>query len=203
MRDCQRSMLLFQCKSLVWSRTAVVSAITLLTALLLSSCSQLSNKSSTTGSNDPFDGFDIEVRIDGQPTIHREEIALADVAGVHGRKTNWKAAAPSNGKPCFEFRVANAEALGVVKDSELQIIEYRTDREHYRWRDFKTKPDARMLPPYSSKLIEPGKSYCPTEYFLTERLTFGRLPAGLYYVALRVGGTKRWDRQEILLEVKD
>ena len=151
-----------------------------------------------------FEGYDIEVLIDGQPTVKTEAVPMVDSEGVAGRTVTWRAAVPSqNGKPCFEVRVKNPEYLGAPANSDLIIVEPRFDREQYRWRNFRTKPDPRYLPPYGGMLIEPGKPYCPTQYFLTERLTFPRLPAGDYYVAVRVGGKQSWDQQEILFTVEE
>jgi hypothetical protein len=144
-------------------------------------------------------GTNLSVTINGVQTSPTAERTIADLDGNYEGDTHYYAAVDS-GKLCFQV-VPKTEEFGEFYLMGLKIKEIRVDRNPRRWKDYSTiPPPSEGHPPIANWI--PNKPFCPSEYFLTSRLKYKKLPPGQYIVSIRYQGKRNWDMQSIFLEIE-
>ena len=154
----------------------------------------------TANASDPLmdrTGSTLSVTIDGTNTKSTPENKIRDTAGIDAYDTFWSAQV-AKGPQCFKLAAHDAR-LGEPEKIDILIHEIRPDRPFQQWKNYKAVPNpAESISAFSSE-----KGFCPKEYILTERLRYPNLPAGEYVLRVAYWGKGNWDRQDILLSVKE
>jgi len=142
-------------------------------------------------------GRTLAVTVDGQTTQGTPEREIKDSAGIEAFNTFWTANV-AKGPQCFKLS-AKDQRLGEPEKIDILIHEVRSDKPFQQWKNYQAVPSpAKSVSAFSSE-----KGFCPAEYILTERLRYPTLPAGEYVLRIAYWGKGNWDRQDILLSVKE
>ena len=139
-------------------------------------------------------GQTISVTLDSKATRPIAPTHLHDENMASGQIANWSA--ESSGKFCIGVKPLHPD-MENLKRVEIDIDEIRGDRSAGNWRRFQHNP------PIPENLAAELNNYCPKDFFITPRVRFPKLPPGAYAMNVRVYGGKNWDKQTILLTVRE
>lgn len=156
--------------------------------LLLTGCSLKNSIDGLLRDGDNFDLF-----VDGQLVKKSPETPLYDRSQVSSLTTNWIAV--STGRICLSLNLKSA-SIGEFKKAQVIIKEYSPKKSNLDWRQFNPWP----MP--TSSTLRPGVTFCPDDFFVTERVRFKALPRGKYILSVRIYGTSDWDEKSTYLEVR-
>lgn len=143
------------------------------------------------------DGRTFTVLIDGVATTRTPDRDIKDATSVAPYTVQWSANV-GKGPRCFRITPTDAR-LGDPERIDVLIHEIQASKPYNSWRNFSAVPSTLE----NTKTFLNGDGFCVSEYTLTDRLRFPSLPAGQYMVMISFWGKGNWDRQTILLTVKE